>query len=150
MLITRNTIVLTFLFSFILTSCGSNPAENQLPEGANPDEIRMLDPDDERVAVAYEQAQQELNAMEIYFKDDAAGIYQIYVKVKFTENEQVEHMWGTILAINADTYSIRLDNEPVYVQNVVYGDTLNIDKTEVEDFLVYEGEVVVLGDFMNW
>lgn len=148
--INRNTIILSSLFSIILISCGSNITENELPEDLNPDEVRLLDADDERVVEAYEQAQRELDAMESYIKSNADGNYLIYVKAKFTERDQVEHMWGSILGMTDDTYSIRLDNEPVYLNLVKYGDTLTISKTEVEDFLVYEGEVLLMGDFMNW
>ena len=47
-------------------------------------------------------------------------------------------------------YKIRLDNEPVSLKYVQYGDTLTVNKTEVEDFLVYEGQEILLGDYMNW
>ncbi|NOQ73965.1 MAG: DUF2314 domain-containing protein [Crocinitomix sp.] len=150
MLLNRNSLILTFLFSILFLGCLNNQDDNQIPEDSVTDEIRMLNSDDENVKLAYEQAQSELNGMENYFESDTLGIYQIFVKTKFGHGDEVEHMWGSILGMNDNSYSIRLDNEPIYVQDVVYGDTLTIDKTEVEDFLVYEGEELLLGDFMNW
>ena len=148
--INQKFITITFLSLLFFVSCTSSNGDDKVQEALDGEEIRYLDADDENVKIAYENAQQELAGMENYFRSDSLAIYQIYVKAKFMENEVGEHMWGSILSINQDTYTIRLDNEPLNVHNVAYGDTLTIDKTEVEDFLVYEGETLLLGDFMNW
>lgn len=146
----KNFITITFLSLLFFASCTSSNQDDKVQEALDGEEIRYLDADDENVRIAYENAQRELAGMESYFLNDSLGSYQIYVKAKFMENEVGEHMWGSMLSINQDSYTIRLDNEPFNVHNVAYGDTLIIDKTEVEDFLVYEGEALLMGDFMNW
>jgi uncharacterized protein YegJ (DUF2314 family) len=141
----------SFILIFISFSCSlDNDGSADSATNETENEIRYLDPDDESVQRAYTEAQQNLPQLEHYFNKNDHNQYLIYLKIKFEENGEVEHMWGVLLDILDDNYKIRLDNEPLSLNYVQYGDTLTVGKDEVEDFLVYEGEEVLLGDFMNW
>lgn len=138
-------------FIFMTFSCTSdNNATLETGSETADDEIRYLNADDENVKRAHAEAQENLPALEKHFLENVNDKYLIYVKVEFQQAAEVEHMWGVLLGMNDQQYTIRLDNEPVSIHNVEYGDTLKVDKTVIEDFLVYEGEEIILGDFMNW
>jgi uncharacterized protein YegJ (DUF2314 family) len=143
-------VTILLLLATIQFSCDTPSTTENNNDTEHEENLKYLDADDEKVAQAYEEAQKHLPEMEAYYKENTVGQYKIFVKVKFEEDGVFEHMWGSLLQTNLTQYSIRLDNEPVNIHNVAYGDVLTIEKTEVEDFLVYEGEELLLGEYMKW
>ena len=60
-----------------------------------------------------------------------------YVKKRFVEGNQGEHMWVQVTLVNekAGTLIGLLDNEPVVVRDVVRGDEVVVYRDEIEAIL---------------
>lgn len=55
-----------------------------------------------------------------------------FVKIAVKDDELVEHMWFIILSVDGDKIVGQLDNEPVLVTNISYGDTYGFAYKNVE------------------
>lgn len=67
--------------------------------------------------------------------DNIENATKAFVKKCFTDGEYSEHMWVQVTDVNRKLRTIvgTLDNEPVAVQNVRYGDTIVVTFEEIED-----------------
>ncbi len=58
-------------------------------------------------------------------------------------------MWLVVDSINEDMFWITLDNVPNNLTNIKYKDKVKITKQNVEDWIIYEGDSVLLGNFIS-
>lgn len=63
----------------------------------------------------------------------------VFIKSKFVDNDEIEHMWVKVTSLvdKDNTIIIRgvLDNEPVLVNNVSCGDTVEISLDNICNFI---------------
>lgn len=56
-----------------------------------------------------------------------------WVKIRFTqEDKQPEHMWVKLFMANNPFYMGTLDNEPLGLTNIKFGDTVNLEYSQIE------------------
>lgn len=60
-----------------------------------------------------------------------------FIKTAITDGKRKEHMWFQVLSVsndNPDKFWCKLVNQPFYVENVLYGDEVEILFTNIEDY----------------
>jgi uncharacterized protein YegJ (DUF2314 family) len=78
---------------------------------------------------------------------DSTNWYHIYSK--FRQFGKAESMWLVVTDFDGKEFTGVLDNHPTSVTNVKYGDTLKIDKHNIEDWVIYSYDSVLYGDFIE-
>ena len=60
-----------------------------------------------------------------------------FAKLKFTDGHAGEYMWVMVIAVNKrkEEYEGRVDNDPILVTNVKYGDKVKFKKEDVFDVM---------------
>lgn len=56
-----------------------------------------------------------------------------YIKIRFEEEDKGEYMWVKVKNIDGDKYEGDLDNDPVLIRNISYGDRVKFTKDDVCD-----------------
>jgi uncharacterized protein YegJ (DUF2314 family) len=62
---------------------------------------------------------------------------QFSLKTDFEENGEHEHMWIGVTQINNGKFVGVLRNDPQLIQSFQYGDTVEITKEQIEDWIIY-------------
>ena len=59
----------------------------------------------------------------------------VQIKASFSDASSTEHLWVKVLAVNLDTGVLTgwINNDPVEIRCVKYGDLVRVDLNEVED-----------------
>lgn len=58
-----------------------------------------------------------------------------YVKKKFVENGKSEHMWVKIIGLKENIVIGLLDNCPLWISSLNYGDILELGFDEIENYM---------------
>lgn len=58
-----------------------------------------------------------------------------YIKAAFIDGSATEYMWIRVISINQDTIEGILDNDPIVVRNILYGDTVKINISKIADLI---------------
>lgn len=69
------------------------------------------------------------------------------VKAPFRDGKHVEHMWVEVLAIDDDSVSGEINNDPQRVRNVRIGQYVTVPLQEVEDWIIAEPSGKLRGGF---
>lgn len=81
-----------------------------------------------------------LNQFEKALKSNDNSLSNFTLKVRFSMNGQnVEHMWMNQIVIENGRYFGVLNNEPEYKQAVKMGDSLEINKKDISDWMYLKG-----------
>jgi uncharacterized protein YegJ (DUF2314 family) len=78
---------------------------------------------------------------------DSTNWYQVYST--FRQFGKSETMWLDVIDFDGKQFTGILVNHPTTVHNVKYGDTLKIDKYNLDDWVIYSGDAVLYGDFIE-
>ena len=83
------------------------------------------------------QKQEETQSKLAKHIENMKNASQAYVKTCFYDGDKTEHMWIKVEEINEEKSTItgRLDNEPVLVQNVFYGDMIQTTFDKIEEVI---------------
>ena len=60
------------------------------------------------------------------------------LKVKFQNQTDIEHLWLSDVKLKDGKYSGILDNEPEFIKDHKIGDTINVDRNEISDWMYLE------------
>ena len=66
--------------------------------------------------------------------------YYYYLKTDFIDDGEHEHMWILVNKIENERFEGTLDNEPITVKNVKFGDLIKITKDQIEDWIIVDTE----------
>ena len=83
------------------------------------------------------QKQEETQSKLAEHIENMKNASQAYVKICFYDGDRTEHMWIKVKEVNEEKSTItgRLDNEPVLVQNVFYGDMIQTTFDKIEEVI---------------
>lgn len=113
-----------------LVACSSDPG---VPEHeGEPNVVDVSETDDEMNA-AMAKARSEFPKFLAEFE---SGAGEFSVKLRFEEEEQVEHIWMTDLVSNDEGLWGHVGNEPVRISGVAFGDRYKIEVPLVSDWLI--------------
>ena len=120
------------LFSICILSCNSN----KKIDTQNEPTIYNVEEDDSEMNKAIEKAKQTLDSFDYAYKNYTRVFTFFSLKKKFEENGNVEHIWiGNIQKFDNGKYIGVIDNLPEKIKNVKLGDTVEIDKKDVSDWM---------------
>lgn len=66
-----------------------------------------------------------------------------YIKVKFEENGLAEHMWVIVNSTLDNKIVGQLDNEPIVIKNVHYGDVVAIELKKISGYISKDGKIQI-------
>lgn len=120
------------LFSICILSCNSN----KKIERQNEPTIYNVEENDVEMNTAIEKAKQTIDSFDYAFKNNSRVFTFFGLKKKFEENGNVEHIWiGNIQKIESGKYIGVIDNLPEKIKSVKLGDTVQIEKKEISDWM---------------
>ena len=123
---------LLLFFSICILSCNSS----KKTERENEPTIYNVEEDDVEMNKAIEKAKQTLDSFDYAFKNNTRVFTFFGLKKKFEENGNVEHIWiGNIQGIKNGKYIGVIDNLPEKIMSVKLGDTVQIDRKEISDWM---------------
>lgn len=65
---------------------------------------------------------------------------EVFIKARFVEKSKVEHMWVRVNKLVEEQNSILiegiLDNDPVLISNIKYGDIVKVALDDISNFIV--------------
>lgn len=123
-------IAFFFINLIMMFSCNSKKIERE-----NQPDIYNVESNDIEMNKAIENAKQTLDSFEIAFKNNSRVFTFFGLKKRFEENGIVEHIWiGNIKNVDGKFYGI-VDNLPEKINNVKLGDTIEINKNEISDWM---------------
>ena len=102
-------------------------------------------PDDPDLLRAAEEARGRWGEFETAFRNPAPSQETFSVKLPISEGERTEHMWVSVEAVEGDTITGTLDNQPLDLQFIREGDRVRGRVAEVEDWIfMQDGQPVGL------
>ena len=120
------------LFSICILSCNSN----KKIERQNEPTIYNVEENDVEMNKAIEKAKQTVDSFDYAFKNNSRVFTFFGLKKKFEENGNIEHIWiGNIQKIESGKYIGVIDNLPEKIKSVKIGDTVQIEKKEISDWM---------------
>jgi uncharacterized protein YegJ (DUF2314 family) len=105
--------------------------------------------DDKTIGVSADDA--EMNAAITKARDSLPDFWRIYekpehgetgfsIKVKITDNEQVEYFWVVDIERKSGIISGTINNDPDIVKNVKLGDRITVNDPDISDWLYLRNE----------
>ena len=105
-------------------------------ERENEPTIYKVGEDDAEMNKAIEKAKQTLDSFDYAFKNNSRVFTFFGLKKRFEENGNVEHIWiGNIQGETNGKYVGVIDNLPEKIKSIKLGDTIEIDKKDISDWM---------------
>jgi uncharacterized protein YegJ (DUF2314 family) len=141
---------LTGMSNGAISSATSSNAIPDAAPGADPLAPRKV----RNNVVAYHTADQAMNAAKSkarqtwprfakMWEDGVSGTYT--VKFPLTQNGETEHIWLQVDGVDGDRITGRLANEPVNGARYKMGQRMQIGRSDVEDWMVNQGDAIYGG-----
>ena len=135
---------LLLFFSICILSCNSN----KKIERENEPTIYNVEEDDAEMNKAIEKAKQTIDSFDYAFKNYPKVFTFFSLKKKFEEDGNVEHIWiGNIQGETNGKYVGVIDNLPEKIKNVKLGDTIEIDKKDISDWMYLKNNSELHGGY---
>ena len=99
----------------------------------------------EAVAVARDH----INLFIKVFEDRDNNLFKFFIKVRFEDENYIEHLWLMPTHFIGDTFTAIVNNVPNNLTNIKFEDVLQINKQDVEDWIIWISESEVLGNFIK-
>lgn len=119
-----------------------------LSQGAPENNLRWLSVQDAQFASAKERAQTRINEF-VQLLSNPQQDYCYSAKASFADGEIIEHMWFSVLRIEGSVLFGILANVPMNLTNLSLDDQVRVELSTVEDWMVWTGEEVIAGGFLN-
>lgn len=132
-----------------ILSCNQKSAQIVQPDTWDKQNIRNIDISDTAYLHAIRIAQENIDIFEKLLKDKKKNNLQFFIKSKFTQGKHVEHIWLLTDSIDNNLFSATLDNIPNNLTTVKFGDKVKVARHDVEDWIIYEGDSVLFGNFIS-
>ena len=135
---------LLLFFSICILSCNSN----KKIERENEPTIYNVEEDDAEMNKAIEKAKKTIDSFDYAFKNYPKVFTFFSLKKKFEEDGNVEHIWiGNIQGETNGKYVGVIDNLPEKIKNVKLGDTIEIDKKDISDWMYLKNNSELHGGY---
>ncbi|RZL36523.1 MAG: DUF2314 domain-containing protein [Pedobacter sp.] len=121
--------------SVFIAICILNCNSNNKVERKNEPTIYSVDEDDAEMNKAMKTAKQTLDSFNYALKNNTRIFTFFGLKKRFVENDDVEHIWiGNVKFENGKYFGV-IDNLPEKIKDVKIGDTVEIGKSEISDWM---------------
>lgn len=136
---------ITIFLILITIGCNSNK-EN--PNNWDIDNTREVQVNDSTYNNAIKKAKQNLPLFVELLKDRELNKYDFYIKSRHTDGKEAEHMWFAIDDLKNKSVIGILDNIPLKLKNIKLNDKVEIQFSEIEDWVIYKGDSIVAGNYI--
>jgi uncharacterized protein YegJ (DUF2314 family) len=145
----KNILTYSFFIVLIAFSCNSIPNSKSKQDDWDKKNVRDLNINDTAYQFAVKTAQENIDLFIKLVEDKKNNGFEFYIKSKFSENDHIEHMWCVVKNVFNDSFEAQIDNEPKYLTSVKYKQKVLVQKKSVEDWIIFDKDSVVLGNFIK-
>ncbi len=138
------------IFGLIGVALSCSPKKNLQHEHENINaNSQELSPNDPRLKHAFELAHDSLPFfIETFNKFHRQKEYNFFVRSKFVKGNNSERMWAKPILIFDNDFKCVLDSNPTTLEGYKFGDTVQVDFSEVEDYIIIFGDSVI-GNYLQ-
>ena len=130
---TRSTLF-TFFILTAFTSCKENVKEKNQAE-----ETFLASSTDKELKKAMTQAQKELDYfIKVLVQNPTDTNYYFIAKTSFAYDGKIEHMWVNTFKYDKGTFTGILIDKPLWVKDILPGDTVELKREKVEDWVLFD------------
>jgi uncharacterized protein YegJ (DUF2314 family) len=83
------------------------------------------------------------------FEEREKNQYGFFIKSRFEDENYIEHLWLIPTHLKDDIFTAIANNVPKNLTNIKFEDVLQINKQDVEDWIIWISESEVLGNFIK-
>ncbi|MBF6640971.1 DUF2314 domain-containing protein [Flavobacterium sp. J49] len=130
-----HTRILILIIAISVLSCNS---KNKI-ERENEPTIYGVQSDDAEMNMAIETAKKTLDSFDYAVKNNSRVFTYFGLKKRFVENETAEHIWVDYVSVENGKYIGVVNNLPEKIKGIKVGDTVEINKNEVSDWMFVKG-----------
>jgi len=112
-------------------------------EGQPP--VSTFEAEDAEMNAAMRKARLSLDEFENRLAYPPAGQSYISLKGRFEENGDVEHIWLSDITVIPGGYRGKIGNEPVNLPGIQFGQTVDLPRERVSDWLAIEEDTLIAG-----
>ena len=137
---------IAFILIILLAAFSCNENKYVDRNENNGDAVITLEGDDEKMNKAIEEAGKTYPSFlkVIGSKDSAQSEFAVKMRFAYGEDNG-EHMWLNNLFYKNDTLWGTLNSDPLHIKNVKWGDTFEIQKEKVTDWMYVQNNKLVGG-----
>jgi uncharacterized protein YegJ (DUF2314 family) len=111
------------------------------------DNVATLPADDPSISAARQQSQSHWSQFVASFEEEPGLTYSVKVSLQAKDDSASELIWVHVTAIDGNTVIGTLDNDPVSDLGLKFGDEVSLQRSQVEDWAVFDDGKVVLGGY---
>ncbi len=138
-------IVSLIYLSVVLISCKERKGYVDKVENDG-DNVYSVTSDDDDMNNAIAKARSTYDSFLKAFAKSDSNVNSYTVKLRFSNGENdVEHMWLSDLHARGDNFYGVLDSDPVSIKRVKWGDTIEIKKDSVSDWMYLKDNKMIGG-----
>ena len=130
-----------FILTIFVLSCNQN--QLKIVDGIDKDDkIYETTSDDVEMNIASKKAVDSIAIFDAAFKSKSKNISFISLKKRFKIEGGSENIWISPINKTEKGYLGTVDNDPIYVKDVKYGDTVLVKANEVSDWMYVENNLL--------
>lgn len=143
----RISLIALLTTTLIYGSCNQNQGHNSRNDW-DKNNIRKINSDDTDYKIAIKIAQENIDIFDSVFRTVDTNL-RFLIKKKFSDGEIIGHMWVIVDSFSKGKYYGILDNIPNCLGNIHYQGNVEIERIEIEDWMIYEGNTLLIGNFIS-
>ena len=94
---------------------------------------------------AIEKARQSVDTFIKALQNPGAAQTFFSIKAKFTDGDEVEHIWLESVTYDGKKLQGKIGNEPLYIKNISLGDAVSVMPKDISDWMFVENGKLVGG-----
>ncbi|WP_407403565.1 DUF2314 domain-containing protein [Chryseobacterium sp.] len=112
-----------------------------LKRDSEPD-VSFVESDDGAMNEAIDKAQKSIHCFDIALENNNPNSYNYTLKESFPTVKGNEHLWiGEIQKVNGRYYGV-VQNNPIDVKDVKFGDSVEVPFNRISDWMYYDGDTI--------
>ena len=129
----------------VLALCGCTRNDDAIIERPGEAPVSRIESDDAEMNEATRRARVSLDEFEQRLAHPPAGQSYISLKGRFEGNGVTEHIWLNDVTIIPGGYRGKIGNAPVNLPDIVYGQSVDLPRERVSDWLAIEDDTLIAG-----
>ncbi|MDO6491148.1 MAG: DUF2314 domain-containing protein [Cellulophaga sp.] len=136
----KKILTITAVLTLLISSCKETSTSKIEREG-EPDVINIAD---ENIAMnqAIAKANKTLSIFKTAIQSNNKNYYGFTLKQKFSDSDgSAEHIWIQDVTYDGSKFKGIVGNTPLYEINVKLGDTINVDESNISDWMYFDQNI---------